>query len=416
MTRPLSLRHRTTIAFTLMGLVLSTIFALGTAWMADDYESTLVQEILQSQAEDYSARLMLDPRTSLPRTRRLSGYLHRSDGRSDVPIIYRSLKPGFYEASDEDDSGAHIGVFDTRIGRMYFVIDLGAIERFERHLDWAIVVVLVVGTALSGWLGWLLAGGALWPVRVLAKAVDGLPTQPQATRLAESISEDDLGRVAGAIDRYQARLMAADDRERAFYADASHELRTPMSVVWGATEVLIDEPTADSGMRRRLQRLDRGMRELTDLLDILLGVARRREPRIEAVDARTLIEEAIEPLGLGRDDSPLRLELQATGSLRVPRHESLLLMRTAIRRVVPPGIAGTLRIALHGVTLDFDYAPARDDGHVPGGDGGARSDSGQPPRLAGRLAEQLGWRTGALDERADGGARLSLHLPDSALA
>lgn len=415
--RPISLRQRTTIAFTLMGFVLSLMFAFATQWVADDYETTMVAEILQSQAEDYGARLATDPAAPLPRTRRLSGYLRRGDGIGNIPPAYAGLQPGFHEMNQVDGSETHIGVFDTGAGRLYFVIDLSAIESFERHLDWAVTAVLVLGTALSGWLGWLLAGGVLRPVRSLANAVDALATQPQPSALAESMSEDSLGRLAGAIDRYQARLVAADAHERDFYADASHELRTPISVVRGVADVLIDDPTADAGMRRRLRRLDRGVRELTDLLDLLLGMARRRTPQVETVGALELIQAAAMSLAGEQEDGEVAVEVdaRASGSLRLPRHESLLLLRTAIRRVVPPETAGRLQVRTHDQVIDLAFFPESGDLAPNAGVESVRSDLGRLPRLASRLAEQLGWRIESTVDGSNPAGGLRLHLPDDAV-
>lgn len=413
--RPISLRQRTTIAFTLMGFVLSLMFAFATNWVADDYESTMVSEILKSQAEDYGARLATDPFAPLPRTRRLSGYLRHGDGIGNIPSAYASLQPGFHEADQIDGSEAHIGVFDTGAGRLYFVIDLSAIESFERHLNWAITTVLVLGTALSGWLGWLLAGGVLRPVRRLANAVDALPTQPQPSALAESISEDALGRLAGAIDRYQARLVAADAHERDFYADASHELRTPISVVRGVADVLIDDPTADPGMQRRLRRMDRGVQELTDLLDLLLGMARRRIPQIETVSALELIQAATDSLASQQESTKVEVNAHASGNLRLPWHESLLLLRTAIRRVVPPETPGRLQVRIHDHVIDLAFFSENGGPSPSGDDESTRSDLGRMPRLASRLAEQLNWRFENLDDGSSQVAGLRLRLPDDAV-
>ena len=413
--RPISLRQRTTIAFTLMGFVLSLLFAFATESVADDYESTMVTEILQSQAEDYGARLAADPAAPLPRTRRLSGYLRRGDAIGNMPSAYAGLRPGFHEANQIDGSEAHIGVFDTAAGRLYFVIDLSAIESFERHLNWAITAVLVLGTALSGWLGWLMAGGVLRPVRSLANAVDALPTQPQPSALAGSISEDALGRLAGAIDRYQARLVAADAHERDFYADASHELRTPISVVRGVADVLIDDPTADPGMQRRLRRLDRGVQELTDLLDLLLGMARRRIPQIETLSALELIQAATGSLVNDQESTEVQVDTHASGNLRLPRHESLLLLRTAIRRVVPPETPGRLQVLIHDHAIDLAFFPENGGPSANGDDQSARSDLGRLPRLASRLAEQLNWRFENLDDGSYPVAGLRLRLPDDAV-
>ena len=413
--RPLSLRQRSTIAFTLMGFVLSALFAIATSWVADDYESTMVSEILKSQAEDYSARLAIDPGATLPRTRRLSGYLRRGAEAGDIPSVYAGLQPGFHDADRIDGSEAHIGVFDTSAGRLVFVIDVSAIESFERHLNWVISAVLVLGTALSGWLGWIFAGGVLRPVRMLANAVDALPTQPKQTDLAASISDDALGRLAGSIDRYQARLVAADAYERDFYADASHELRTPITVVRGVADVLVDDPSADAGMRRRLRRLDRGVRELTDLLDLLFGMARRRTPQSEDVSAMELIQAAASTLSGEQENGAVvvNVDVRASGSLNVPRYEGLLLLRAAMRRVVPPETAGTLQVLVQNLVIDLFFFPENGNSVEDVVTDSMRSDIGRMPRLASRLAEELHWHFENLEAGPANSGGLRLSLPET---
>ncbi len=412
--KSLSLRQRATIAFTLMGFVLSLLFAFATSWVADDYESTMVSEILKSQAEDYSARLATDPTTSLPRTRRLNGFIRRREGGGKIPRAYANLAPGFHEADTVDGSEVHIGVFDTIAGRLYFVIDVSAIESFERHLDWAIAAVLVLGTTLSGWLGWLFAGGVLRPVRTLANAVELLPIQPRPSVLAKSISDDALGRLAGAIDQYQARLVAADAHERDFYADASHELRTPITIVQGIADVFVDDPMTDAATRRRLRRLDRGVKELTDLLDLLLGMARRRIPQSEDVSAMELVQDATRSLIGEQDGLGLVVDVHASGNLHVPRHESLLLLRAAVRRLVPPEVPGTLQVRVHGLLIDLMFFPETSDFVDEVSSESMRSDVGRMPRLASRLADEMSWHFENLEPGPGNAAGLRLRLPDSA--
>ena len=102
-------------------------------------------------------------------------------------------------------------------------------------MGWALAAVVVLGTFLPGSPGGLLPGGGPVPVAGLARAVDALPVAPQATHLGERVSDDELGRLARAIDGYQRRLVDADTHEQAFFADASHELRLSL--------IHISEPT-----------------------------------------------------------------------------------------------------------------------------------------------------------------------------
>ncbi|HJU38077.1 MAG TPA: histidine kinase dimerization/phospho-acceptor domain-containing protein [Tahibacter sp.] len=408
--RRLSLRRRVGLAYTLLGFALSVLFAAATIYLTEAYEEIVVTEILEGQAQDYARRLAHDPATPLPSTHRLSGYLRRSDGSGDVPADMFDLPPGIHESDDENEDGRHIGVFDTPQGRLFFVIDLGQIEALERYLAGFLVAVVLLGTAAGGWIGWLLAGSTIEPVRKLAQAVDALSTRPHVTALAQHATDDELGRLAAAIDAYQARLVDADASERAFFADASHELRTPMAVVHGVAEVLLDEPSADPVTRRRLARLDRGVGELTDLIDVLFGLARRTAYTPISVDAATLLRDAVAPLRAAHAGA-LTIDIDATGSLHVPQSQALLVLRGLLRRLLPPAPNGVLRLAAIDTRLTLDYRADAAAAAPPPHD--TRSDRGLGLTLVGRFAEHLGWHVAetASDPLHRG---VTLQLPASA--
>ena len=257
MSTPMPLRARFTLLATLLGLLVSGLAAATTILMVEEYEYVIATEILRGQAEDYGLRLANGMPADLPKTQRLRGY--RIDD-PELPPAYSTYPAGVREDTSNHD--AHVGVFETSAGRLVFVIDLGDIEALETLLRILVSALVVIGTGLAGGLGWLLSGRALKPLRTLAESVEGLPVEPRRTRLAEGVSADDLGRLAGAIDAYQGRLVEADAHEQAFFADASHELRTPIAVVQGATEVMLDDVGSETDPRRieRLRRLDRGVR------------------------------------------------------------------------------------------------------------------------------------------------------------
>lgn len=376
---PLPLQRRVALAMTVLGFLLSALFALTTLAVTEDYEYVLANEILRGQAEDYGLRLSTGLPARLPRTHRLSGYTG-----ADVPARYAHFPLGVHE--DDSDDSVHVGVFDTSAGRLYFMIDLSDIEALEQHLGWVAAATVIAGTLLAGLLAWLFAGAALKPLGRLAQALDALPVQPQATALRARTSGDELGRLAGAIDDYQRRLVEADAHEQAFFADASHELRTPIAVVQGATEVMLDDVDAGTDPRRieRLQRLDRGVREMTDLVEMLLAVARRRSLQYERIDASALLHEAVDAL---QADPARAAGIAASGALRIPRREALLLLRHAIGKLGWPSSGRALSLRLDGDRLEIATDP---------GDGAAapaqRSDGGGLGALAQRLTERLGWR------------------------
>ena len=412
--KPMSLRVRVTVAATVLGVVLSVLFAGLTVYVSEEYEDVLVGELLQGQAQDYSLRLALDPTATLPQSHRLSGYLRRRDGSGVIPADLAPLGPGFYDDDPRLPDGIHAGVYDIAQGRLYFAIDLSDIEATEQLLAVTVIAIFLVGTSFAAWLGWFLAGASLTPLRRFAGAVDALPVTPQRTELAKDAGSDELGRLAAAIDAYQARLADADVQERRFFADASHELRTPLAVVRGVTEVILDDPGAEPALRNRLGRLDRGVSELGMLLDVLLGLARRRELIVETVDARRLFDDSLDALSALAGREQLVVDNRLGGTWQAPRREVDLLLQGVLRRLLAPDAAGELQVSCESGQLILRFTPQRPEPSMTGADT-ERSDSGMALTLVDRLAQWIGWETQRMP--TTGGAReVRLTMPASAIA
>jgi signal transduction histidine kinase len=383
MKTPMPLRRRFTLLATLLGFLLSALSAATIAFVAEDYEYVIATEMLRGQAEDYGLRLANGLPADLPRTQRLSGY--RVDA-ADAPAAYAAYPLGVREDPAHEDT--HVGVFDTAAGRLVFTVDLSDIETLERHLHAFVAAMIVVGTLVAGVMGWLLSGIALKPLRVLAERVDDLPIEPRRTQLADGASDDEVGRLAGAIDAYQARLTDADVREQAFFADASHELRTPLTVIQGVTDVLLDDLPHNPADAARLQRLERGVRDMRHLLEAMLSAARRTPLQAEAIDAPAFVAEAIDIALAGKPR--ITTSIEARGELHAPRREALLLVAGLMRKLAQPHATGELQLRLHADRLDLRFVAAAD--RLPAEIAPARADIGTGSALLDRLATRLGWR------------------------
>ncbi len=110
-----------------------------------------------------------------------------------------------------------------------------------------------------------------------------------------------------------------DRVRRDFVANASHELRTPVAAILGATETLLagaaENPTARASflaiLERHAQRLERLTRELLDLSRLEHGY----RPQIEAVTLRPVLQQVIAMLERDAEDRGVGLELQTRGEL-----------------------------------------------------------------------------------------------------
>jgi signal transduction histidine kinase len=110
---------------------------------------------------------------------------------------------------------------------------------------------------------------------------------------------DEVGELAAAFDRMRARLAQLDDARRAFIANASHELRTPIFALGGFLELMRDEDL-DEATRREfvgtmVEQVERLTKLATDLLDLSrldAGRLRLRRERVALAPlAQTLAEE-----------------------------------------------------------------------------------------------------------------------------
>ena len=383
MKMPIPLRRRVTLLATLLGFLLSALSAATIAFVVEDYEYVIATEILRGQAEDYGLRMSNGLPAELPRTQRLSGY--RADA-ADAPAGYARYPLGVHEDPAHEDT--HVGVFDTTAGRLVFAVDLSDIETLERHLHAFVAAMIVIGTLVAGVMGWLLSGVALKPLRALAERVDDLPIEPQRTHLADGASHDEVGRLAGAIDGYQSRLTDADAREQAFFADASHELRTPLTVIQGVTDVLLDDPSGNPADAARLQRLERGVRDMRHLLEAMLSAARRTPLQAEAIDAHALLVEAIDIALAGKPR--IASTIDASGELHAPRRESLLLVAGLVRKLEQAHASGELQLRLASDRLEMQLLGSGEPASTMTKP--ARADVGTGSALLDRLAARLGWR------------------------
>lgn len=396
MFKPLSFRARVMVLATGMGVLLSAMFAVAVVVITEHYEHVLVGALLQDQADAWAERLSHDPNAVLPSSDRQRAHLRPMGSAGNVPARLAALPPGVHEFEDDGD-GVHVGVFDTSAGRIYLEIDLRDIEALERYLHRILLIVIIAGTLLSALLGWWLARSATRPLRRLANAVEGLGPMPQATHLAAAQPRDELGRLAQAIDGYQQRLVEAQQVERTFFADASHELRTPVAVVRGALELLEEDVRSQPRLQEPMQRLRRGVDETSALLDALLRLARRQLADAETVDVDAWARDFFDAAVQGRTPPVAIIVEGHAGRQPLPVRDAELVLAALLRSLLAKPATGLLAVELSpqgiGMKLRSDAHPASASASSHRhGEGHTRSDRGLGNSLIGRLAAAHGWR------------------------
>jgi signal transduction histidine kinase len=260
-------------------------------------------------------------------------YLHHEASEATLAVDAGTIAPGA-PLELRDDGATWLGAYDTRGrkvgGRGPGRGDLpvrSALDGEPRdaHLDGRTVVAIpvaeagqVVGALRASeptsvvWRRTLRAWGVMGMLAIVALVVVALLARRQARRLTRPVDElvgaaerlgggdftvrtapsgvAELDRVGGALDTTAARLGDLVARERAFSADASHQLRTPLAGLRVGIESALLTPGADprAALEDALQSVDRLETTVNDLLRLARDTHVAREP----VDVERLIRGA----------------------------------------------------------------------------------------------------------------------------
>lgn len=224
----------------------------------------------------------------------------------------------------------------TFAGRRLTVLSARGLDEHDASLNrlqrsYALAVPFAVLLASVG--GFLLVRASLAPVAVMGAQAEAIGAANLGERLAVP-SDDEFGRLARTFNRMLERIETAFEQQRQFMQDASHELRTPVAIVCGESEVALsrtDRPAIDyrdslaivNDEGRRLARIvddlfllsraDAGQvpLEMTnfDLGEIVADVARAMRT-LAAPQSVTLACD-------GRDEMPFRGDARLIGAMLV---------------------------------------------------------------------------------------------------
>ncbi|HWD64600.1 MAG TPA: ATP-binding protein [Solirubrobacteraceae bacterium] len=136
-------------------------------------------------------------------------------------------------------------------------------------------IALGVMALLSIGLGWLLAGRALSPLRTMNQRARAITEDTLHERLGVTGRQDELGELAATFDAVLARLERAFEAQRQFVANASHELRTPITLERALLEVALADPESSvESLRHTCRRVLAAGEQQEQVIDALLTLAR----------------------------------------------------------------------------------------------------------------------------------------------
>jgi signal transduction histidine kinase len=122
--------------------------------------------------------------------------------------------------------------------------------------------------------GFYLAGRAMKPVAEMAAQARAMNANRLSERLTAADSKDELGQLAATFNELFDRIESAFGQMRQFIADASHELRTPVTVIRTETDVALTEPRTETEAFASLEIIRDESTRLSRLVEDMFTLAR----------------------------------------------------------------------------------------------------------------------------------------------
>lgn len=234
-----------------------------------------------------------------------------------------------------------------------------ALDRFRLLLLFATPLLLIVASAGGYWL----SRRALAPVDEISHAAQRISIENLTDRLPVKATGDQLQRLSETLNAMFSRLEASVRRIKQFTADASHELRAPVSLIRTTAEVALQkrDRTAEEYLEA-LEEIQEESERTSQVIDSLMLLARadsgKENLECSPVDARAVVSGATEQgerlarnCGLEFDESLPGTAVPILADFDALRRALLILIDNAVK-YTPKG--GSVKVKLetnHGVAI-----------------------------------------------------------------
>jgi signal transduction histidine kinase len=249
--------------------------------------------------------------------------------RSAVPVPPRILFPGIVVTQAPNPSPAQL-LAQARLQS----------DAALHQLLIACGIALAFMALVSVWLGWLVAGRALRPLRTITNAAREISASDLHRRLDLKGPDDELKELGSTFDGLLARLETSFEAQRRFVANASHELRTPLTLERALIEVALADPGATSeSLRGTLEQVLEASGQQEQLIEALLMLSRSQRG-LDHYDPVNLKEVASDAVDSVADEVVVDADLEPAVTSGDPALVGRLvanLVGNAVRHNVPHG-------------------------------------------------------------------------------
>ena len=217
---------------------------------------------------------------------------------------------------------------------------------------------VVLSSLLAIALGLWMSAQIFAPVTALSKRLQALDPRQRKVRIAADFAGDEIAGIAESFDRYMERLDGFVEREQLFTAAAAHELRTPLAVIQGATDVLGEQGNLPPAAQRATARLQRATRDMREFIEALLFLSREKNDESfdqASCDLSQIVRQLSEDYARSIECKPVTFRVDAASPvwLAVPPALPTIVVSNLLRNAVENTASGEVFVSLENRKLQI---------------------------------------------------------------
>jgi heavy metal sensor kinase len=250
-------------------------------------------------------------------------------------------------------------------GRIFTLIILRSLHTQQEMLEEITATfawIIPIGVLLASISGYFLARKSLAPVVAMSTQAQRIGAANLYERLPVKNERDELGHLARSFNQLLDRLHESFDRQRRFMADASHELRTPVAILRGESEVALSGPERSlEEYRESLAAVRAESQRLTHIVEDLFTLARADAGQYPLSPRDFYLDELV--ADCARATRTLALAKNISLQYEAPQESPIRADETLLRRMILNLLDNAIKYTPEGGRVTM-VCSSRDDGYA----------------------------------------------------
>jgi len=310
-------------AFVLQIVLISATAIAGVFLAEFAIRELLIVSALEREADYFWARHKISADTPAPNTNALIGYVFERNQKA-IPEEFATLDLGIHDIQTPiGRSVVHVSEDPRGRLRLYLVFDANNVKELATYFGIVPLALMLVVLYSSAWVAYRITRRAVSPVIRLARSVRDVDLESADLTGFEALDGDAIDEEIEVLTRALGHLLGRVnrfiDRERTFTREASHELRSPLTVIRMASDNLLNRHALEPHARSLVEKIRRAAFDMQELTEILLLLAREHDGAlvIEGVVVNDIVAQEMNRCRMLYDSKPLIWNLVETSRLTV---------------------------------------------------------------------------------------------------